>query len=106
MQANIKNNPPEKHFKFGGVRVSIWKDARRGPDGRAFESCSVTLDRAYLDKNGKWQNTNSLREGDVPKAIAALQKAFVYLTEKESDDIGSQNPVVEEEVIQGSIRGK
>jgi hypothetical protein len=85
-----KNNKPEKHIRFGGVRVSIWKDVRKGPSGKNFESRSVTMDRAYMDAQGKWQNTSSLKESDVPKAIAALTKAFVYMTERETDDANEE----------------
>ena len=79
-------NKPEKHIKFGGVRVTIWQDSRKSPNGQAFETRSVTVDRAYKDAQGNWKNTNSLREGDIPKAVAALNKAFVYMTEKRGDD--------------------
>jgi hypothetical protein len=81
-------NKPEKHIKFGGVRVSIWKDVRKNAGGGAFESRSVTLDRAYKDGNGQWQNTGSLRENDVPKAVAALQKAFEYMNERNDNEEG------------------
>lgn len=81
-------NKPEKHIKFGGVRVSIWKDVRKNAGGGQFTSRSVTLDRAYKDGNGQWQNTGSLRENDVPKAITALQKAFEYMNERNESEEG------------------
>lgn len=93
-----KRNRPEKHFKFGGVRVTVWSDMRKGADGRSFESRSVTLDRAYRDASGTWQNTGNLRENDVPKAMAALRKAFEYMTEREAANLDRQ-PVVEEELV-------
>lgn len=79
-------NKPEKHIKFGGVRVTIWQDSRQSPSGQTFETWSATVDRAYKDAQGNWKNTNSLRESDIPKAVAALNKAFTYMTEKEGDD--------------------
>ncbi len=81
-----KNNKPEKHFKFGGIRVSVWCDVRKGPSGQEFASRSVTIDRAYKDAGGEWKNTHSLKEGDIPKAVAALQKAYEFITEKKGDD--------------------
>lgn len=77
-----KNNKPEKHFKFGGIRVSVWCDVRKGPTGQAFESRSVSIDRAYKDASGEWQHTQSLKENDIPKAIAALQSAYEFMTRK------------------------
>jgi hypothetical protein len=82
---NNKNNKPEKHIKFGGVRVTIWRENRKNQSGQSFESRSVTLDRAYKDAQGEWQNTGSLREADIPKAIAALSKAYTCVMEKEND---------------------
>jgi hypothetical protein len=81
-----KANQPEKNFRFGGVRVTVWRDVRKGPGGKSFEARSITLDRAYKDAKGQWQNTHSMKEADVPKAVAALQKAYVYLTERETDE--------------------
>ena len=90
---------PEKSYKFGSVRVSIWKGTRNTRDGRQFETSNVTIDRAYKDADGNWKNTSSLKENDIPRAIAALQAAFVYLTERpitepDSDEVN----VVEEEI--------
>jgi hypothetical protein len=81
-------NRPAKHYRFGSVRVTLWKDARTGPSGQSFDSWSVTIDRAYKDAKGAWQNTGSLRENDLPKAMAALQKAYAYIMEKGGDDEG------------------
>jgi len=83
----MENNKPEKHFRFGPVRASIWRDTRQTADGKQFETASVSLDRAYKDSRGSWQNTHSLRENDIPKAILALNKAFEFITEKEDDGI-------------------
>ena len=76
---------PEKHIRYGAVRVSIWHDTRKRPDGSEFETRSVTLGRADKDQNNKWQNTSSMREADIPKAILALSKAFEYMTRKDDD---------------------
>ena len=81
----MKNNKPEKHFRLGAVRVSIWKDVRKGRNGRTFEARSVSLDRAYKDAGGEWKHTHSLKEADVPKAIAGLNKAYLFMLEKEPE---------------------
>jgi len=84
--ANQGANRPAKHFRFGAVRITLWKDTRNGPTGQAFDSWSVTIDRAYKDAKGSWQNTGSLRENDIPKAVAALQKAYAFILEKGGED--------------------
>lgn len=84
----MEGNKPEKSFRLGAVRVSIWKDVRKGTGGKNFEVRSVNIDRAYKDSSGEWKNTHSLREDDVPKVIAALNKAYLFMLEKdpETDD--------------------
>jgi hypothetical protein len=82
----MENNKPEKHIRFGGVRVSIWKDTRQNANGGSFESRSVTLDRAYKDANGEWKGTGTMRESDIPKAISALQEAYAYIMRKSEQD--------------------
>jgi len=79
-------NRPQKHYRFGSVRISLWRDERKGPTGQSFDSWSVTIDRSYKDAKGAWQNTGSLRENDIPKAISALTKAYAYIMEKGSED--------------------
>lgn len=81
----MENNKPEKNFRLGAVRVSVWKDTRRDSKGHEFETRSVTIDRAYKDAGGEWKNTHSLREDDVPKVIAALNKAYLFMLEKEPE---------------------
>ena len=86
MENKANGNMPEKHFKYGGVRVSVWGENRSGRDGSNFKSWSVKLDRAYKDAGGEWKNTYSLKESDLPKAIAALQEAFKYIVQKGDTD--------------------
>ncbi len=72
---------PIKKFSVGGVQVAIWEN--EGKEGTQFNS--VSLDRRYMDKEGNWQSTNSLKKNDLPKAILALQKAYEYITLKEPE---------------------
>jgi len=51
----MENNKPEKHFRLGAVRASVWKGTRKGPNGREFETRSVAIDRAYRDASGEWK---------------------------------------------------
>ena len=64
---------PEKKFKAGAITAAIWKNQIQ-IKGNTVETRSVQLQRAYQDKDGNWQNTNSLQANDLPKAILLLQK--------------------------------
>ena len=81
-----KSNKPAAHFKVKGIRVTLWRESRKGQTGKPFDSWSVTMDRSYKDANGQWQNSHSLKERDVPLAILALGKAYAYLCEKGGDE--------------------
>ncbi|HPD32574.1 MAG TPA: hypothetical protein PLL20_21495 [Phycisphaerae bacterium] len=77
---------PEKVFKMGAVRASIFVNTiDRG--GQAVSLPKVIIEVRYKDKAGQWQGTNSLSVNDLPKAIAALQKAYDYLLGSETEDL-------------------
>ena len=76
---------PIKTIRYPPIRLSIWKDMRKTADGKAFESLSVTLDRAYKDAQGNWQNAQSFREADLPKVEAAVRDAFVFIARRDND---------------------
>jgi len=72
---------PEKVFKIGAVRASIFRNAIER-QGKQVMLPKVILEVRYRDKSGTWKGTNSLSLNEVPKAVLALQKAFEYLSEK------------------------
>ena len=45
---------------------------------------SISLQRVYKDKDGKFQHTTSFKVNDIPKAVLALRKAYEYLTVDET----------------------
>jgi len=69
---------PEKTFKVGAVRASIFRNTIE-KNGQSIPLPKVVIEVRYKDKMGQWQGTNSLSLNDLPKAILALQKAFEYL---------------------------
>jgi len=69
---------PEKVFKMGAVRASVFANTFH-KDGRDIPLRKVVIEVRYRDKAGQWQGTNSLSINDLPKAITALQKAYEYL---------------------------
>jgi len=82
---------PEKTFKVGAVRASIFRNIIE-KNGQTIPLPKVVLEVRYKDKTGQWNGTNSLSLNDLPKAILALQKAFEYLMEhkgpEEAEDPG------------------
>lgn len=82
MQTNQPSNPsstnkPEKKFKAGAVSVTVWSNPIT-KDGKSGEYKTISLGRSYK-KGGNWQNTQTLRISDIPKATVALQEAYKYL---------------------------
>jgi len=79
-------NMPEKRFSTGAISATVWKNngisKRNGED---IEYSTVSLQRSYKDKDGKWQTTSSLRVNDLPKATLVLHKAYEYLVLREQD---------------------
>lgn len=67
------NGQVEKSFNVGLTRATVWKNPS---NNGAFRT--VSLRRGY-QKDGKWQNTNSLGVGDMAKAIRALEQARDFL---------------------------
>ena len=69
---------PEKTFKMGAVRASVFLNTFQR-NGQTLPIRKVVLEVRYKDKEGQWQSTNSLSLNDLPKAITALQQAYEYL---------------------------
>ncbi len=74
----MEKNLPEKDFRAGPVRATVWKNVSKAEDGRTYST--VSIERSYKDQNGEWQKTTSLRLNDLPKASLVLSKAYEYLT--------------------------
>lgn len=69
---------PEKRFKVGACTASVFVNEVLGRNGTGILK-SVSLQRAYRDKEGDFQHTASFKANDIPKAILALSKAYEYL---------------------------
>lgn len=86
-------NKPVKKFQAGGVSAALWKHNTKFGDGKEVETLSVTLDRRYMDKDGNWKSSASLRLNDIPKAVLVLSKAYDYMVSKGEDN--DETPVEE-----------
>ena len=79
----MENNKPEKTIRAGAIAVTIWNNTAQNKEGLVTQYNNITFERRYKDKTGEWKSTNALRINDLPKAQAALQKAYEYLVFKE-----------------------
>ncbi len=72
-------NKPEKVFKVGAVRASVFNNTiqQRGKD---VTIAKIVIEVRYKDQAGNWKGTNSLSLNETPKAILALQMAYQWLT--------------------------
>ncbi len=79
---------PEKKFRASAVSATIWLNHGKDSEGKETKYKTVSFERSYMDKDGNWQTTNSLRTSDLPKAILVLNKAYEYLslTDEEHTD--------------------
>ena len=76
---------PEKRFKVGACTASVFVNEVSTGNGKV-EIKSVSLQRAYKDKEGNFQHATSFGANDIPKAILALSKAYDYLVSGEEAD--------------------
>ena len=80
-----QGNLPEKKFRAGAISATVWLNKGHKADGEETEYRSISIERNYTNKEGKWNSTNSLRVNDLPKANVVLQKAYEFLVFKEQE---------------------
>lgn len=92
-------NQPEKKFRAGAVSATIWKNIGQSKTGAPTEFKTISLQRSYKDKEGKWQNTSTLRLNDLPRAQLVLNKAYEFLCMSGSNDNDSVSNKVSENIV-------
>lgn len=80
-------NTPEKKFRAGVVSATVWLNEGQSKEGNSTQWRSISLQRGYKDNNEQWQNTNSFRINDLPRAALVLQQAYEYLVTKQSEEV-------------------
>jgi len=88
-------NKPEKKFSTGAISATVWKNQGTSKTGEAVEYRTISIQRSYQDKDGKWQTTSSMRVNDLPKASLVLDKAYEYIVLR---DPNSMDPIDSEDV--------
>ncbi len=79
---------PSKTYKFGSVQAAVWeKEVETGK--KSFVAKSVTIQKNYKGKDGKWASTNSFSLSDIPYIVNVLNEVFVdaYKHDTEVDDV-------------------
>jgi hypothetical protein len=79
-------NLPEKKFSAGAIQATVWRNEVKTKTGEDAEFQTVSLQRSYKDKDGKWQTSSTLRAADLPKAILVLQKAYEHIALRDTDE--------------------
>ena len=79
-------NSPEKRFLAGAISATIWRNEVPTKTAGSLGYYTVSLQRRYRDKDGKWQSSSSLRVNDLPKAALVVNRAYEYLTLKETEE--------------------
>ena len=77
---------PEKKFKAGAVSATIWANQMSDKQGKGFLVYTVAFERTYMDRDGQWKSTSSLRVNDIPKLQLVAQEAYEYLVRKGNGD--------------------
>lgn len=70
-------NAPVKKFTASGIVVNVWANTAER-DGKKETYHTFDISRGYKDKEGKWQNTGSLRRSDLLVASELLRQAFAF----------------------------
>jgi hypothetical protein len=89
-------NLPEKKFSTGVISATIWNNKAVQKNGQPAEYKTISLQRRYMDKSGKWQSTTHLRVNDLPKASLVLGKAYEYLVLRETAGNAPDQDIPEE----------
>jgi len=89
-------NKPEKKIVAAPVAATIWKNKSLKDDSTYR---TVTIERRYKDREGKWQSTNSFRVADLPKVNYVCSKAFEYILENPEEYQGGDQAQSSEETV-------
>ncbi len=72
-----QRNKPNKVFRCGAVRASIWANRRVMQDA-VVEVHSIRIEKSYKEGD-QWKQTMTLSTEDLPKAAIVAQEAYKYL---------------------------
>lgn len=71
------NTQPIAKYRDGSLEIAIWKKV--GEKGISYQTSGVI--RSYKDQADQWQQTGSLSNGEIPRAIALMNAAQTRILE-------------------------
>jgi hypothetical protein len=87
------NSKPVKKFRVGGGITSAIFRNEKEVDGQTVIRHSAQIKKQFRKDDGTWQDTNVYFSDDLPKLILVAQKAFEFISLKESKDAEESIPV-------------
>lgn len=81
---------PEKVIRFGAISASVFTNEIE-TDGGKRTIRNVKLQRRYRDSAGEWKTSASFTLADLPTAVAVLERATVYVADKEAETNSGQS---------------
>ena len=86
----MENRPPEKEFRAGLVKASVWENEKQNDKGDTVTYFSVKIEKSYKTKDDKgndiWKTSNTYFREDIPKLQLVAAKAFEYIALTESKE--------------------
>lgn len=70
-------NKPIAKFSVGAVSAAVFRNETE-KDGKTIAYHTVSLQKRYTDKDGKWKSATSFRIEDLPKAELCLSSAYKF----------------------------
>ena len=80
-----QSNVPIKSFRAGNIEASIWK-SQHDKDGHNVVRYSVQIQKKYRKKNGDYEPTKTFFPDELPKLATIAQKAYEYISVRESTE--------------------
>ncbi|MHC4353328.1 MAG: hypothetical protein ACYS0H_11500 [Planctomycetota bacterium] len=90
--AEEDKSKPVKDFRAGNIQASIWRNEVE-KEGQTVIRHSVRIQKQFKNDGGDYQETPYYFPDDLPKLILVAQRAFEFITLKESKDAGESVPV-------------
>ncbi len=77
---------PAAVVRCGTLSGAVFKRLAKAKNGEEFATFQVSLRRSYLDAEGKWQHTQTLREEDLLPAAFTLTQCFERIMAQRGDE--------------------
>jgi hypothetical protein len=71
-----KGSKPVLKVRAGSISASVFKNEAKTKDGRDISFDKISVQNAYKDEKGEWQNTNSFDLGDIPRLVCVLERVY------------------------------